>query len=106
VPDRLWKAAERAIAAKLGGVRVPVSGRSRGDAPDVAHDLLSIEVKTRQTLPAWLGEALSQATAAARTGQIPTVILHQTGQRYDGALCLLRLADLAALLKLPPDAPR
>ena len=35
--DTRWKATERRIAALLGGRRVPVSGRGRGDQPDVAH---------------------------------------------------------------------
>lgn len=29
--EKSWKATERAIASKLGGKRVPVSGRGRGD---------------------------------------------------------------------------
>ncbi len=37
MPDKRWKATERRVAALLGGRRVPVSGRGRGDAPDIAH---------------------------------------------------------------------
>jgi hypothetical protein len=58
-----WKRTERKVAALLGGVRVPVSGRARGDAPDVAHARLSIEVKSRKELPAWLMDAMVQAEA-------------------------------------------
>ena len=93
-----WKATERAIAGRLDGVRVPVSGRARGDSPDIAHARLSIEVKHRKTVPAWLHEAMAQAVAAARDTQIPVAILHEAGRRHDGDLCVLRLADLAALL--------
>jgi Holliday junction resolvase len=60
-----WKSCERRIAEELGGVRVPVSGRSRGDAPDVDHPSLSIEVKSRKKLPAWLLDAIAQAEGAA-----------------------------------------
>ena len=93
-----WKATERAIASRLGGQRVPVSGRARGDAPDIAHLRLSIEVKHRNTLPVWLRDAMRQAEACAGAGQIPVAILHEQGRRHDGDLCILRLADLTALL--------
>ncbi len=49
--ERAWKRTERAIAARLGGVRVPVSGRQRGDAPDIAHPTFAVEVKSRASLP-------------------------------------------------------
>ncbi len=47
--DKRWKATERKIAALLGGRRVPVSGRGRGDAPDIARPWLALEVKDRAT---------------------------------------------------------
>ena len=53
--DKSWKATGRAVAARPGGERVPVTGRQRGDVPDVAHGWLSIEVKHRQTPPFVLG---------------------------------------------------
>ena len=93
-----WKQAEREVAARLGGRRVPVTGRGRGDAPDVAHPTLSIEVKHRQDVPAWLLEAMAQAEAASRDGRVPVAVLHEGGRPYDDALCVLRLADLARLL--------
>ena len=30
-----WKASERRMAAIIGGVRVPVTGRARGSVPDI-----------------------------------------------------------------------
>ena len=45
-----WKAVERGFAEALGGRRVPVTGRSRGDAPDVAREKWSIEVKAGRVL--------------------------------------------------------
>lgn len=89
-----WKKAERRVAAILGGQRVPVSGRSRGNQPDVEHPRLSIEVKHRASLPAWLLDALAQAEAAARDGKLPVVVLHESGSRYDEAVCVIRLDDL------------
>ena len=83
-----WKATERAIAGRLGGQRVPVSGRAQGDAPDIGHPRLSLEVKHRESLPAWLREAMAEVAACASREQIPVAIL-----------CVLRLEDLAALLE-------
>jgi len=60
--DKAWKNTERGIARLLGGERVPVSGRQRGDVPDVKHACLSIECKHRKALLAWLYEALDQAS--------------------------------------------
>ena len=82
----------------LGGQRVPDSGRARGDAPDIAHLRLSIECKHRKSLPAWLLDAMAQAVACAGPEQIPVAILHEHGSRHDGDLCVVRLADLRALI--------
>lgn len=89
--DPRWKATERRIAALLGGRRVPVSGRARGDAPDVRHAWLSIECKDRASLPAWLLDALWQAEASATATQLPIAVLHEAGRRHDRALVVLRL---------------
>src|SRR4051794_6667924 len=94
--EKFWKYTERRIAALLGGRRVPVSGRQRGDAPDVAHPSLSIEVKSRKNIPRWLGDALAQAEASATGEQLPVAILHARGQRFDDSLVLVRLKHLAA----------
>ncbi len=91
--DKRWKATERRIAALLGGRRVPVSGRGRGDQPDIAHPWLALEVKDRATLPAWLLDALAQAEASATPAQLPLAVLHRGGDRHDQALVVLRLAD-------------
>ena len=80
--EKLWKATERAVAEHLGGRRVPVTGRQRGDVPDIQHPFLSVEVKHRKTIPAWLLTAMSQAWAAARGDQVPVVVIHQEGQRH------------------------
>ncbi len=94
-----WKACERRIAELLGGRRVPVSGRTRGDCPDVEHPALSIEVKSRKTLPAWLLDALEQAQAASEDGRLPVAILHQDRKPYRDALVVVRLEDFANHLK-------
>jgi hypothetical protein len=89
-----WKTCERKVAALLGGKRVPVSGRSCGDSPDIQHDLLSIEVKSRRKLPIWIEDAMTQAETCAQGGQLPVVVLHQDNQRYQDALVVMRLKDL------------
>lgn len=95
MPD--WKRDERRAAAALGGTRVPVSGRARGETPDVAHELWAIECKTRKALPALLKAAMVQAKAAVRGSQIPLVVLHQTGQRHSEDFVVLRMVDFVAL---------
>ena len=94
-----WKACERRVAELLGGRRVPVSGRQRGDTPDVIHEWLSIEVKSRQRLPSWLEEAMKQAEASAKDRQPPVVVLHQDGKKYRDALGVCRLSRFANLMK-------
>jgi hypothetical protein len=55
-----------------------------------------MEVKHRQSLPAWLLDAMRQADASAE--QLPVAVLHEHGNRHDRDLRVLRLADLATLL--------
>jgi hypothetical protein len=86
-----WKHAERQIAKRLGGRRVPVTGRA--GQPDVAHPWLSIEVKHRRRLPQWLIKAMEQAERSATPGQLPLAVVHKVGEWYGQSLVLLRLAD-------------
>ncbi len=94
-----WKACERRVAELLGGRRVPVSGRARGDCPDVEHRTLSIECKSRKKLPIWIEDAMRQAEVSAKDGQLPVVVLHQDRAPYAGSLVVLRLEDFASHLK-------
>lgn len=91
--DKLWKATERALAQRLGGERVPITGRIRGSAPDIAHNWLSVEVKTRRRLPLWLLEAVEQAVVAAKGTQLPIAILHENHKYHDSDLVVMRLKD-------------
>ena len=69
-----WKASERRIAEKLGGKRVPVTGRERGSAPDVEHKLYAIDHKYGKVLSSRLQTAIEQAYAAAEgTDKIPLI---------------------------------
>ena len=95
--DKLWKQAERRVAALLGGERVPVTGRQRGDAPDIEHGTFSVEVKHKQSLPDWLKDAMEQAEEAGDGNKLPIVILHEKGKTYNESLTLLRLSSIIKL---------
>ena len=94
-----WKACERRIAELLEGVRVPVSGSARGDAPDIEHPVISVEVKARAKLPIWIEDAMRQAESCARDGKIPVVVLHEDSRRYADALVKCRFSKFAELLE-------
>ena len=94
--DKTWKANEREIAKRLGGKRVPITGRIRGSAPDIEHEWLSLEVKHRKALPAWLHDAMDQAVKSKVGEQLPTVVLHQNRQNHDEDFVVMRLADFEA----------
>lgn len=90
-----WKATERAIARRLGGQRT--SHRNLGvGAPDVLAGPYAVEVKHRKTLPAWLAEGVAQAQRYANADQLALLVLHQSGQRHDHDLVVLRLDDFEA----------
>lgn len=89
-----WKARELAVAEYVGGVRVPVTGRSRGSAPDVDHPWLSLEVKAWERLPERVADALRQAEAANLTGaKLPAAIIVANGAQLRSAMVVLRLSD-------------
>ena len=94
-----WKACERKVAALLGGIRIPVSGRGRGHSPDIRHERFSIEVKNCKKLPAWLEDAMRQAEASARDGQLPVAVLYQDGRKYRDSFVVCRLGAFAGYLK-------
>jgi hypothetical protein len=101
-----WKSAERAWGAFLGGKRVPVTGRARGDAPDVGpaeegQDWpWSIEVKYGKVLSSRTRMAMVQALAAAKEGQTPLVCIthREKGKRDNEHYVVLRAIDFANLV--------
>ena len=86
---KTWKRVERAVAKRLNATRQGVTGR-RG--PDVLSGWLSVEVKHRKRLPAWLKDALTQAQCGAGD-RLALVVLHECGRRHADDLVVLRLAD-------------
>lgn len=97
--SKRWKATERTVAKILHGVRVPITGRQRGDVPDVEHPFFSIEVKDRQSLPSWLMDAMNQADASIRGDKIPIVVLHQKGIQNNKNLAIMRLGNVSEMYK-------
>lgn len=91
--DKAWKRTERKIAELLNGKRVPITGRTRGDAPDIKHKWLSIEVKHRKELPDWIKDAMRQAKASVRGDQLPVSVLHERGMMYRNSLVVIELSD-------------
>lgn len=85
---KTWKAVERRVAKKVGGVRVGCTGRA---TPDVVSPWLSIECKHRARLPAWLKDALAQAKTGAGDDKLGIAILHER-YKHD-ALVVLALSD-------------
>lgn len=94
--ERAWKCSVRMIAFRLRGGRVPITGHQRGDVPDIAHPVYSVEVKSGKILPGWLHNAMAQAVAAQRNGQMPVDILHETGTRHADDLVCVRLGEFEA----------
>lgn len=98
-----WKHGERMVAKILTDLgfgeseRVPVTGRTRGSAPDIRNPRFSIEQKHRKTLPKLVTGAFDQAIKSIRGNQIPIVILHEHGDQYLDSLVVVRLRDLPHL---------
>jgi hypothetical protein len=93
VTEKLWKAVERKICRYLGMERQPITGRIRGSAPDGKSTWLAAEIKHRRKLPTWLLEAMDQARAGARDGQLPIAVLHQQRMEFPDCLVVLRASD-------------
>ena len=81
-----WKAIERWWAELLGGKRVPITGRQRGDAPDIEHPTLSIEVKAGKTISTRLSDGMEQAKASIVGDQLPILCVTQSRKGNVGNL--------------------
>ena len=90
---RAWKKKESQVAAYIGGERVPITGRQRGDVPDIKHAWLCPEVKYREKISEFLHDAMRQAIAAKRGRQMPCVILCEKGQHVRESYIMFRLED-------------
>lgn len=95
-----WKAYERAVAKFLGGLRVPITGRARGDAPDINTPLFAVEVKLRKNFPVLIAKAMQQAEASVRDSKLPLVVIGKAGIGHPvrKSLAVMYLEDFAELL--------
>lgn len=92
-----WKAAERRVAADLGGRRIPVTGIDRHGA-DVVTPRFHIQVKLRKALPVWLWQWLDGIRwDAAPEQKIGILILKLPRQRDDEGLVVMAYGDFVAL---------
>ncbi|MFC1924265.1 hypothetical protein ACFLXA_02745 [Chloroflexota bacterium] len=90
MPEKYWKVAERKVGKILGGQR---NTHDKGsNVPDVVHPWLAPEVKSRETIPNWLIEAIVQAETNATDGKLPVVCLMEKGGMH---LAILRLETFA-----------
>ena len=88
-----WKDNERMIAKYIGGERVPITGRQRGDVPDIKHNWLSVEVKLRMRIPEWIKNGIDQAEKSAVGQQMPVLIIREKFQKADDALICMTLKE-------------
>jgi hypothetical protein len=100
--DKRWKARERATARLLGTKRLPSNGHAQADIhATVGGYTLAVEHKSRESLPAWLTEAMAQSVRNAPAGSLPVVAI--TAGAGPGKPChrlaMVRLVDLPALLE-------
>ena len=97
-----WKQEERNWATRLGGVRVPVTGRQTGSAPDVQHQRYAIEVKMGKVMSPRLQKGWFQAfssscfqLATQSIKKIPLLCITQTNGpgRQNSRFVMLRWED-------------
>lgn len=93
MPDKAWKAAERSLAAILGGVRIPNSGFGQ---PDVVAGNLAIQLKYRKNgIPQWILDAVDQSKIDAGEGQMAVLVLHSASPgKKARRLAVVELEDL------------
>jgi len=91
--EKRWKRTERDIAGDFGTERVLQKGR---DVPDFETDAVIGEVKSRQSLPKWLKEAMAQARQYAQplNCKLPVLCLKEKGMR--GYLVVIHSDDFGA----------
>ena len=84
-----WKNFERRVAAKVGGKRIPITGR---ECLDIDHPYLDIECKHRQSYPLWFENAWRQANAG---NGIPVIAL---GKKYSSDILTVISIDTLVML--------
>ena len=88
-----WQRHERHIARQFGAQRAPLGVAGA----DVVTGAFSIECKCWRNLPAKVLAALQQAERSAQAGQVALAIIHETGQRRENDLVIMRMATFERL---------
>lgn len=99
---KAWKRYEQRLTAWLSRGKVVAIRESRwlrGEAvEDVSWGPLSIEAKTRKTIPKYVKEWLAQAKSNCQS-RMPVVIWHENHMRMGDEVVLLRLSDLYTIIE-------
>jgi hypothetical protein len=100
--DRNWKRVERVVAKKLGGRRIPLSGRNNlGAVGDVQLVGYKVEVKSGlqvpRTVSGWLA-TLIELTQVDDAKNISILVMQPKWSK--GQVAVLTLTDLARLVNV------
>lgn len=101
MPDKTWKAAERRIAARLGGKRNPLSGirSGHGTHGDILHPTIYGEFKHTQRA-AILTLLRATRKLAKQEHKMPLIVMHEKGtQNYAAVLPLDDFTKIWDLLR-------
>ena len=96
-----WKHAERELAKRLGGRRIPLLGREGSDL-DVPY--LFVEVKSQGRIAPYLWKdffaQILTGLEVAGDDRIPAIAIHRPGMKYDDALVCIRAGDWERLVEM------
>ena len=97
-----WKRAERELASRIHGRRIPLLGR---EGSDIDSPVFFPEAKSREEIGRYLwddyfAQILAGMEEAGEAVKIPCVILHRPGMKYDDALVCFRAGDYEELIAL------
>lgn len=91
--EKRWKRAERIVAKKTGGKRNLRKGVEEADVTGALNGRFVLEVKSRETLPAWITRGYMQAKRHAdREGKIAALVIKEKNKKDE--LVVMRLSDL------------
>lgn len=96
--DKSWKAVERRVARKLGGVRIPLSGRSNlGQIGDVLIEGYTIECKSGRQIPKAVVAWLETLRALSKDVEIPLLVMQPKFLKEQ--IVALTLSDLVKVMQ-------
>lgn len=91
MPDKPWKAFEREVAKKMGGVRMGPTGRMTND---VDHEHFAIECKYRKAIPGFLLAGIKQAEInSSSPNKTPILFLKKPRSNLKDDMVVMRASD-------------